>query len=309
MIATIFGKSSPLNYLLLIGLLTLCFFMYQLGITTDAASYFEIAQKTGLLLLLAFSLLITGFVTKRNELSKGSNYSILFFLSFLVLFPTVFANPEVIISNFFVLLAIRRLTSLQSLIAPKEKIFDASAWIFVASIFHFWSILFILLVFVSIILHVSRDYRNWLLPYIALFAITGMFVLVALIIDEAMLWQFINGAYVDFNFNYFTNNTQNIAISIYAAFAVLFLFSQVIALPSKPLILHSQYKKMIIAFLIGAAVYAVSPNKTNGMLIYTFMPASIMATSYVEGLKVNWFRELTLALCVLLCLTSFFIQL
>jgi hypothetical protein len=46
------------------------------------------------------------------------------------------------------LLALRRLISLQSMKASKEKIFDASLWVFIASLFHFWSILFIVLIFI-----------------------------------------------------------------------------------------------------------------------------------------------------------------
>jgi len=309
MITTIFSKSTPLNYLLVIGLLILCFFMFQLGITSEASSAIEVVKKLGLLSLLTTSLFITGFVTKRNELSKGSNYSILFFLIFLILFPTVFVDQNLVISSFFVLLAIRRLISLQSLITPKEKIFDACLWIFIASLFHFWSILFILLVFVSIILHVSRDYRNWLLPYIALFAIGGTFILVSMIFDKTLIFQFIESAYIDLKFNYFTNNMQNVALSIYAAFSILFLFSQMISLKNKPLILHSSYKKLIVAFIIGVAVFVISPNKSNDILIYTFMPSSIMATSYIEGLKVKWFKELTAILIVGLCFTCFFLQL
>jgi hypothetical protein len=54
----------------------------------------------------------------------------------LILFPSVFNNSNLLVANFFLLLAIRRMISLQTLKAPKEKIFDASIWIFIASLFH-----------------------------------------------------------------------------------------------------------------------------------------------------------------------------
>lgn len=309
MITTIFSKSSPFNYILITGLLIFFFFLLQIQDVTWSDSAIGIAKKGTLLALLIASLFITNFVTKRNGLSKDNSFPFFFFFVFLILFPTSLNNTSLIISNFFILLALRRLISLQSLLTPKEKIFDASLWIFVATVFHFWSILFILLVFVSIILHVSRDYRNWLLPYIAFFTAAIIFIFFALIYDKSLISEIIAKAYFDFSFDYFTNQYQNIALSIYAAIAVLFLFSQVFSLSNKSLVLHSSYKKIILSFVIGIIIFVVSPNKSNSILIYTFMPLAVMATSYIEGAQVKWVKETTTILITIFCLLSFFLQL
>jgi len=309
MITTIFSKSRPFNYILVTALLILCFFLYQLKDISSIDSGIEIANKGILLLLLVASLFISNFITKKNGLSKDNTFPFLFFFSFLILFPTTLGTSNLIISNFFVLLALRRLISLQSLVTPKEKIFDASLWIFIASLFHFWSILFIILVFVSIILHVARDYRNWILPYIAFFTVAIIFSLFAFIFDKTLIDNLLEKAYFSFDFNYFANKFQNIALSIYVAITALFLFTQIVSLPSKPLIHHNSYKKIIIAFFIGFAVFVVSPDKNNSILIYTFMPLAVMATGYFEGIQTNWTKEATAILVVGLSFLSFFLQL
>jgi hypothetical protein len=309
MITTIFSKSRPFNYVLVTVLLIVCFFLYQLKSTEWLQAAGAVAQKAFLLSLLIASLFISNFITKKNGLSKDNTYPFLFFFIFLILFPTTLGNPNLIISNFFIILALRRLISLQSLVAPKEKIFDASMWIFLAALFHFWSILFIGLVFVSIALHVARDYRNWILPYIALFTITTLCAVFVLIYDTSLLAHLLDGAIVSFDFNYFTNKYQNIAISIYAAITALFLFSQIVAFPSKPLVHHNSYKKIIIAFFLGFIIYLVSPDKNNSILIYTFMPLAVMATSYFEGKKIKWSQEITAIIVVGLSFLSFFMQL
>jgi hypothetical protein len=84
--------------------------------------------------------------------------------------------------------------------ASKEKIFDASLWIILASLFHFWSILFLILVFISIILLVSRDYTNWVLPFIALLAVGILFAFFTSIFDINTL-------------QYLENASQNILAS------------------------------------------------------------------------------------------------
>lgn len=309
MLATIFSKSSPFNYVLITGLLICCFFVLQLRNPVWAADAIALGGRLGTLLLLIASLFITNFVTKRNGLSKDNTFPFLFFFSFLILFPKTLDNQALVISNFFILLALRRLISLQSLLTPKEKIFDASLWIFTAAIFHFWSILFIILVFVSIILHVSRDFRNWVLPYLAFFTVLIIFLLVALIFDESLIDYVWQRASTSLKFDYFTNKYQNIALSIYASLAVLFAFTQAIAMPGKPLILHASYKKIILAFVIGAVIFIISPFKNNSILIYTFMPLSIMATGYIESSQVNWTKEATTILIVGLCFLSYFLQL
>ena len=309
MITTIFSKSRPFNYFLVTILLIVCFFLYQLKTTIWLQSIESIGKKAILLCLLIGSLFISNFITKKNGLSKDNTYPFLYFFVFLILFPTTLGNSSLIISNFFILLALRRLISLQSLVAPKEKIFDASLWIFLAALFHFWSILFIVLVFVSIALHVARDYRNWILPYIGFFTIGTMYIVFALIYDKSLFNHLLDEATFNFDFDYFTNKYQNIAISIYAAITALFLFSQIVALPSKPLIHHNSFKKIILAFFIGFFIYLVSPNKNNSILIYTFMPLSVMATNYFEGIKIKWSREVTSIIVISLSFLSFFMQL
>jgi hypothetical protein len=309
MITTIFSKSTPINYILVTSLLVVGFFLLQMQDLAWMDSAFGIIKKTGIIALLIVSLFITNFVTKRNGMSKDNTFTFLFFFLFLIIFPSSLNYTALIVSNFFILLALRRLFSLQSLVTPKEKIFDASIWIFIAALFHFWSILFILLVFVSIILHVSRDYRNWILPYIALVAVAIIFLLVATLYDKTLIDGVLENTYVYFEFDYFTNKYQNIALSIYAALAVLFLFSQVFSLSNKPLILHASYKKIILSFAIGVVVFVISPNKTNSILIYTFMPLAVMATSYIEGIQVKWIKEVTALIVLLLCLMCFVFQL
>lgn len=306
MITTIFSRSNPFNYLSVIVLLVVSFLMSQSYQLTEFLTF--LTNGLALLLLIA-SLVMSNVMVKRDDLTKGSTLPLLFFFSFLILFPSIFSNIRMISAVFFVLLGTRRLMSLQTLVNPKEKIFDASIWIFIASLFHFWSILFILLVFASVIFHVSRDYRNWILPYVALFATASLFALISFVFDVELIMNWPKHIAIDVSFDYFTANIQNIALSVYAAFAVLFFFAQLISFSAKPMILQSAYKKVILSFLIGIVIYVISPNKSNDLLIYTFMPSAVMATSYVEGIRINWFRELITFLLIGACVLCFFLQL
>lgn len=309
MITSVFSKSRPANYIIITTLLVVCYFLYLQNFPETMESLMGIGSKLALLLVLVASLFIINFVAKKNGLSKDNSFAFLIFFSFLLLFPTTLGNTDLILSNFFILLALRRLISLQSLLTPKEKIFDASLWIFVASIFHFWSILFILIVFVSILFHVSRDYRNWVLPFIAFFSVGIIGLMYALIFDTSLIDSIIDSAYIDFNFNYFTNNYQNFALSLYVVLALFFFVTQAVSIPSKPLNMQSSYKKIIVAFILGAIVFLISSDKNNSMLLFTFAPVAIMATNQIEAMQINWMKETIVYVVVGCSLLTFFSQL
>ena len=267
MITSLFRKSTPLNYALVILLVLVFFFLYQFQVSEWTGSAIGIVQKAGLLTLLLASLLISNFIAKKNGLSKDSTYAVLFYFLLLLFFPSVLDNPNLILSNFFILLALRRLISLQTLKSPKEKIFDASLWVFVATLFHFWSILFIILVFAGILFHVARDYRNWFLPFVAFFAVSVIFILFAIIVDKSLIVNFLESTTTNFEINYFKNNYQNLALSIYVAVALFFLVSLVLTLSNRPVMLHSSYKKIMSSFFIGIAIFLISANKSNDLLL------------------------------------------
>ena len=109
MITTIFSKSRPFNYVLVTVLLIIVFFLYQLKTTEWLQHADSIGKKAVLLIVLVASLFLSNFITKKNGLSKDNTYPFLFFFCFLILFPTTLGNPNLIISNFFIILALRRL--------------------------------------------------------------------------------------------------------------------------------------------------------------------------------------------------------
>ncbi|GEL10369.1 hypothetical protein SAMN05192550_0598 [Flavobacterium glycines] len=309
MITSVFKKSTPLNFSLVVFLILFFDFIYQIQDLSWSHSAILVAKKVGIGLLILFSALITNFISKRNGLSKDSAYSILFFLLFLLFFPSLFDDINLIFANFFILLAFRRLISLQSQKASKEKIFDASLWIFVASLFHFWCILYLVLVFISIISHVIGDYRNWLLPFIAFFAIVIIFTMYALVFNADVISYITRGIETNFSIDYFTNNYQNAALSIYATVALFFVISMVMTLSSRPLQLHASFKKLLFSFLIAVAIYIISADKSNDLLVFTIAPLAMMATAHIEMPQQKLNQELALGVLTLCSLFAFFSQL
>ncbi|MEM0541475.1 DUF6427 family protein [Flavobacterium sp. j3] len=309
MITTFFRKSTLINYAFSVLLLIFFFTFSQFNASTSVLNSNTIYEKALTIIVLLSSLFLVNFIVKKNGLTKNSSYAILFFLLYLALFPSIFGNLKLLLANFFVILAIRRMISLQTLKSPKEKIFDASLWIFIASLFHFWCILFLFVIYVSIIFHVSRDYRNWLLPFIAFITTAIIFIFSALLFDTSWIDYIIKQSQINFQIDSFTTNFQNLALSFYAIIAVYFLFSMVFSLTNRPLILQASYKKMIFGFLIGLVIFLISPEKNNAILLFTFFPLAVMGTNNIEYAPSKMYQEIVLFTVLLGCLLAFFGQL
>ncbi len=309
MLTSLFRKSTPLNYAIIIVLVLAFFLIFHVVNLTGPVSAVRVMEIFTLGITAFASVFIVNFVVKKNGISKDNSYTILFFLLFMLFFPTVLNNINVLLANFFILLALRRMMSLHSLKSHKEKVFDASLWVFVAALFHFWSILFIALVFTSILFHVARDYRNWLLPFVALFAVLMTFLFFALMIDPSRIDYVITGMNTNYSLDYFADNNQNIAFAVYSAITLFFLVSFILTFSARPLILHSSYKKVMMAFVIGAIVYAMSDDKSNDLILFTMAPLAMMATGHFEITRSRFQKEFILSIVVLCALYNFFVQL
>jgi hypothetical protein len=307
MIASVFKKSTPLNYALIVFLVLFFFFIYQFQDLSWISSVVGLLKKGLTFIVVLASIFLTSFIGKRNGLTKDSSYTAIIFLLLLLFFPSIMNNLNMLLANFFILLALRRLISLQSMKASKEKIFDASLWIFVASLFHFWCILFLILVFISIIFHVSRDYTNWVLPFIAFIAVAIFFTFFTSIFGINTVVYLQKSTQISLVIDYFTNSNQNLALSIYVSVALFFVFSMFITLSHRPSILQLSYKKIVASFFIGVLVFVLSANKSSDLLLLTTAPLVILASAHIEYSQTKFKQEMVFV-AVLLCSLFLFVS-
>ena len=308
MIASLFSKTRPINYALVLIMLFTCFFFYFFQVPTVNFTTGDLFSKIFVFLLLLLSFFLVNFISLKNALTQNDNYAILLFLVFILLFPSVLNNIKIVLSNVFLLLALRRLISLKTLSSSKEKIFDASFWIFLSAIFHFWSILYIILVFISIIFHSGKEYKNWILPFVSflcvwiLYIATSLFLFGNYSINKAVFQ-------VSFNFFDFKDVYQNMALSLFVSISVLFFASQTIDYQNKPLNMQSSYKQVYFAFLLAVGIYVFSANKSNDLLMYTFAPLAILGANMFEKMENSIYKEVSLYLLLGVGLFFFFVQL
>ena len=308
MIASLFSKTRPINYAFIFIMLFFCFFLYQIQVPNESFNTNTLFSKIGVLLLVFFSFFLVNFISLKNALTQNDNYAILLYLVFILLFPSVLNDSKIVVSNVFLLLALRRLISLKTLSSSKEKIFDASFWIFLSAIFDFWSILYIVLVFISIVFHSGKDYKNWILPFVSFFCVWILYIATSLILyDNYSINKDVFE--VSFNFFDFKNSYENMTLAAFVSISVLFFASQTIDYQNKPLNMQSSYKQIYFAFILSIGIYVFSANKSNDLLLYSFAPLSILGANMFEKMENSIYKEVSLYLLLGVGMFFFFVQL
>ena len=100
MITSVFKKSTPLNFALVVILMLVFFSMHQIQDLSWLSSGFLILKKGATFIILLASVLLIDFIARRNALSKDSSYTIFFYFLFLLFFSTVFHHIYLINTNF-----------------------------------------------------------------------------------------------------------------------------------------------------------------------------------------------------------------
>ena len=309
MITSLFRKSTPLNYSIVI-----------LGMIGFAGIYFSqaaVEQEDKMPYLFAFVKLVllfaaiftTNFVAKKNAMSKESAYTALFCVLLFAIFPAVFLNLKLLFAQFFVLLSLRRLVSLHTMKSAKEKLFDASLWIFVASLFYFWSILFLVLVYISILFHTARDYRTWFLPALAFVTVSLLYLFAAYFWNPVWIDNLQEHAAYSTHFTFDTQNTSDLLLLIYFSVALFSALAMSIALANRPLLQHSSYKKVLSALVLAFAIFGLAPHKSSEVAVFSISPLAIILTSQIEALSNKWQREVFLVALILGAVVAFVLQL
>jgi len=299
MLTSFFNKSKPINLSVII--LLLCIFYIGANFTTwiNGFDWLEFLEKLGVLLLLVLSLLVLNFIAKKNELTKRSAYKTLLFAIFCISFGSLLKNESVIISNLCVLFAMRRIISLRSHKFVEKKIFDATFWISIATLYHFWSALFFLVVFFAI-LNFAANFKNWLIPFVAFLAVVSLTICFHLVAYDEF-YTFSNWFQAsNFDFTRYGDLKLLIPLSIILGLLIWTLFQYFSSIQKASITRRPVLTMIIFSLLVAAAVSLFSPTKNGSELIFFFVPLSIVSSNYFDGKKDKILKEIILVTLIIM---------
>jgi len=300
MFTRFFSTSKPINFLIIaIGM---CFFytMHVFVSKNTAFSLNEIAMHGLILMLYVFGMLLIDFISRKNKLSQNSTYTILFYACFVSSLPLENFDISLIISQLFILFALRRIISLRTKKEVKKKLFDASLWISIAACFYFWSMLFFIILVIALIYYASKNYRHWLIPFLGILTCLILVISGYLIVNDTfpIILEWIQ--YPSFEFKTY-NNTQ---LLVPITFLLVMTFWTGFAYLNKVRKTISKFRQVLFIVLYWLAttlvIIIITPIKNGAEFFFLVVPLAIVSNTYIENIKEKWFGEALLWITVLL---------
>ena len=296
MISSIFGQSKPINYIIILGFLFLFYGALSFNQLIGSGSVEIVLLHILTLGILLFSIMALNFIVRRNQISGTNHFTIFYYTLLIVLFPDVLLDYNAILASFFLLLALRRLISLKSLKNIKSKLFDATFWIVMASLFYDWMLLYVILVYICIYFYDPKNIRNWLVPLLCL-AGTAIILYMVLILtgSTSFIWD---------HYRFEISTDSNILYSLQGSVKILLYLLLVIVAGIVSFVKLGKLgmgkivtmRIITISFFIGFIVTIIQSSETISPIMITFFPASVLFTKYVEVIKKVNIKEVTLIL-------------
>ncbi|WP_299213038.1 DUF6427 family protein [uncultured Aquimarina sp.] len=270
---------------------------YKKGFTLD---YSTLIMFLGGFIAYVLAMLIVNLITQKNDLTQKSTNTIMLFVFLTTILPNSLTNAGMLLSNLFVVLAIRSVLSLRNGKYVKSNILDASLCIGVASLAYFWSIGFIVIIFLGIFYFEPKNYRNWIIPIIGLLIVYVLSNCFTLLFYDSF---FVITEYIEpisFSFEGYGYKGGVFSIGVLTICTLFFFTIYLIKFNRKPTKSKPFLKLLISQLLIALAIVMIVPEKNTAEMIFIACPLAIIGTTYLEMDHGKFLQEINLWVFLLL---------
>lgn len=306
MITKIFSKTNFTFFSIIAIFTNLSLIYYWYNHQNDSGFNSLLVNILGNSGLVALALYMVRKISLTDNINAKNNLSMLFFSVFLLFIPDVFANTHLLIAHIFVLLGINRLIDLHTLNLSKEKIFDASIFFAIACIFEFWTVLFFLLIFISLLIYILNNIRFWIIPLVGALAVGIILSLYVFAFDTNIVNHILDRLLLHRNFQKLSQAfTSFNTVFLIATTTLLVLFN------TGTLKKHLQSTQISIKILLSSifislAIFTITQSQDN--LIFLVAPISLFMSNFINSIEKNWIKETITYLFVGFSIIYFFLQ-
>ncbi|MFG6685365.1 DUF6427 family protein [Mariniflexile sp. HNIBRBA6329] len=300
MITSIFNKSKPINFIIVLIITVLAFITARTNMVMEPITTVLVFKQVTIFLICVLTILVFNFIITKNSLTQSNSYEILLFSLFLLTLEQTTSNTNILLSNLFVLLGLRKIMSLRSQKNIKSKLFDAALYISIASLLYFWAILFFIAIPFSLIFYSDNNIRHWIIPFVGVATVFIIAVGVSVLAYDNFYEIFKSSREVSYDFSPYNSTKFLVGITMLFSFG---LWSSVFYLQSikkKKKGLRASFKIVIIAVIIAFVLVLLAPEKNGSEFLYLFAPLAVIITNYIEIVEDKWFKEVFLALLILI---------
>lgn len=305
MIANFFNKSTPLTTFVVFIIISLVVLVSIFTTPTADFSLNFFLKKIGILFFLIITLFLVQFITKKNGLIKDNSYDLLLMVLFVTMFPRVIDDIRILMAHFILLFAFRRIYSLRTIKNTKEKLFDSSFYIGIASLIYPLSALYIVLPYAAVINFNKRTIRNVIIPLV------GFITPLIIYLSYVLLFSNFDALNFDLTLSFlYTNyNTLNllIPITLLLGFMIWVIFPTTIKIVTSNSDLKNLWYVLLTHLVISILIIIPAPTKNGSEFVFLFFPAAILFANYLQMVKEKWFKDVFLYLLAAAAIVSSFL--
>ena len=177
----------------------------------------------------------------------------------------------------------------------------------IAGLFHFWSMLFLLPLYWSIIRIASVSFRLLFIPLAGIFTVLVLSVTIHLLAFDSLTWFLDWVPAFSLDFSAYNKTSILVPSTFIATLLVWTLVLRIMKYSSMPRKMQRNYRLLTIATLISVGIIFCSPVKTGAEILFLCAPLSIVVTNYLERLSDAWFKEIVLWAFVFLPIALLFL--
>lgn len=301
MISSFFDKTKPINFLVLLGTALLLFWGVTLGAFGLQLGYSLFFEKVLATVALLLSVFLLGNMVKVQKLTLDNSFAMLFLLAMLLFFPGTLKATNMVFAGFFLIFSMNRAIALRDEKNHKEKVFESALWLYVASFFSEWSLLFIIALYVAIHLFGGKQLRLWLMPIASLLCVAILAYTVTLLLNDSTF--FVEHYRFPISLDFFLKPDYGLLFYVLLMLVVALLVFGKLGYRrlGRTLSLRLVFAYLVISILIILAI----GDSSKGLVLFSFFPGAIFCANFLETIKKDKFKEITLIISIVLPILAF----
>lgn len=307
MIANFFNKTKPATIFIIAALLFVYYFTATFLLHSDELTIQFLIKRIGFFIWLGLFLLIVNFIVKKNKLTKDNLYALLLIVFLLGTFPEAMFSYSIVLANMALIFGFRKIYSLRSGLDTKLKLFDACFWIGIATMLYSWTIFYMLLVYVAMIIHQKLTIKNLFIPVVGFVAPMLIYFTYCLYFEDAAF--FYNKFNYEINLDFISYASLKLLIPM--IFLSMVLLWSLVKVTPKVLSIRNNFKfswdVLINHLLISAVIVLLAPTKNGSELFFLIFPSAVIISNLVQLTKSKIFRNLILYVFLLISVFVYFL--
>lgn len=300
MLTRFFGTSKPLAIAVVLIYMTIGFWYSHKDIITLPFTWLYTLKIIGMWLLYVLTMFILSFVSQKNDLVNRSAYGVLLFGAFSLALPVALVDGAILLSGFFILLALRRIVSFKSELHMERKVFDAAFWILLASLSFYFGWLYLIAIYLSLLFYRITNGKYLFIPILAFISFSIIYYSVLLFQvghPSAVTFTF---EPVSFDFTAYGNLQVLITIALFIGTLLWTIWKYLIEQRKASTGSKSKYSVVLGILAVSLVVVLLTGNKTGAEWYFTIPMMTIIVSNYLENTESLLFKESLLWLVILL---------